>query len=63
MQIYEWRILKALTQTQAAELIGVSQATVSRWEMGAMPEARQIRLVTKATNGEVTANDFVEGAR
>src|SRR5207344_2186269 len=46
--LYRWRALRRIKQQHAAELLGVSQATISRWENGQLPpdEHEQLRLRT-----------------
>jgi transcriptional regulator with XRE-family HTH domain len=48
-----WRALRRIKQAHAAELLGVSQATVSRWENGQTPpapdEAERLRALMAAT--------------
>lgn len=51
-----WRMLRRMKQNRAAELLGVSQATVSRWESGMLapsaPQAARLRhLMTAALDG------------
>ncbi|HSV45805.1 MAG TPA: helix-turn-helix transcriptional regulator [Ramlibacter sp.] len=44
--LHRWRALRRIKQQHAAELLGVSQATISRWENGQLaPDAdEQVRL-------------------
>jgi transcriptional regulator with XRE-family HTH domain len=46
--LYRWRALRRIKQQHAAELLGVSQATISRWENGQLPPDadEQLRLRT-----------------
>lgn len=41
------RELKKLTQTQAAEQLGLSSPTISRWEAGTEPRAKHLPLICK----------------
>jgi transcriptional regulator with XRE-family HTH domain len=56
-----WRALRRIKQQHAAELLGVSQATVSRWENGQAPpdpgEAARLRTLMAARLD--SAADFV----
>lgn len=48
-----------LSQQEAAELIGVSRQTVSRWEAGkSVPSTNQVANICKAFN--IQANDLIE---
>ena len=50
---------KKLTQSDFAKLLGVSQATVSRYLEGVViPSAKIMAEIVKITNGAVTPNDF-----
>ena len=52
-----------LSQEELAERIGVSKASVSRWESRArIPEPRLWERIREVTGGEVTANDFTPAA-
>ncbi len=43
--------------------LGVDRSTVSRFRRGRrMPSAEMMRLIHQATDGAVTANDFVHSA-
>ena len=44
-----------------AEQIGVSNVTISRWISGTnMPRPEQLKEIYHATQGRVTANDFLD---
>lgn len=48
-----------LTQSEFASLIGVKQATVSRYLAGeSIPEPEIMSKIFKKTKGEITPNDF-----
>ena len=52
-----------MTATAFAEQIGVAIATVTRAARGEiMPSPETMKKIMAATNGQVTANDFYEGA-
>lgn len=54
-----YRTLTGLTMDAFAVSIGVSKASISKWEAGvAMPRRSQIEKVVTATDGCVTAQDF-----
>ena len=52
LSLRTWRALRRIKQAHAAQLLGVSQTTVSRWENGQIPltpdEAAQLRLLMSA---------------
>lgn len=49
-----------LSQAQFAEIAGVKQSTVSRWERGELsPSIREVGRVVRASDGKVTADDFI----
>lgn len=43
-----WRLFRRIKQEHAAELFGVSQSTVSRWEAGTLPMADDARMRIEA---------------
>lgn len=45
-----------------AEDMGVKPVTVYRWIKGDRFPRKHLQEIAKATNGEVTANDFVQAA-
>lgn len=50
-----------ITDAQFAERCDVDKSTVGRWAAGTtMPRRRQLRKITVASEGNVTANDFAE---
>lgn len=51
------RRLRALKQSVVAELVGVDQSTVSRWEAGALVPGRDLAEQILRTLGGVPAND------
>lgn len=48
-----------LSQREFAERIGVDQATVCRWLKGALPRRHHWPAIKDATDGAVTAADFI----
>lgn len=61
MKLKDWRKRDGITQAQAANRIGVSVTTVSRWEAGeVVPRQQQMAAIRKATKGAVGAVDFVK---
>lgn len=55
-RIRKMRQVQNLSQTQFADLLGVSQATVSQWERGiALPRVAIVPLVCKVLNTDVSA--------
>ncbi len=59
MNLNDWIKTKNLTTSQFAEMLGVSQPTVSRWINGVLfPSRKSIAAIIKTTNGEVSANDI-----
>lgn len=58
MKLLDWRRKAGLTQAQIADLIGVAQPAVTRYEAGRHPRPEIMRRIITATGGEVTAADF-----
>ena len=51
MNIKEMRIKRGLTQKQLAELLGVKQSNISRWEAGTFqPNATTLKKMADALN-------------
>lgn len=49
MTLHDLRTTAGLSQEELAKLVGVTQATVSRWEAGKMvPNADKLRSLVKA---------------
>ena len=60
MKLRDYLSSHGLTTADFAEVIGVSQASVSRYASGARrPEWTVLGRIVMATNGRVTANDFM----
>lgn len=49
-----------LTDTAFAGLVGVGQATISRYHRGRFPSIEQIIKIEEVTGGAVKANDHVK---
>lgn len=59
MNLREWRNAKDLKMPAAAELLGLSQPSLSRIEAGEQfPSPETIEKLAKASNGEITASDL-----
>lgn len=64
MKLKDWRAREALTQAQAAVMIGVTVTTIHRWECGGVvPRQQWLAAIRKATKGAVGSVDFVGGAK
>ncbi|MDQ0466753.1 DNA-binding XRE family transcriptional regulator [Caulobacter ginsengisoli] len=59
VSLRRWRVLNRIKQADAAERLGVSQTTISRWETGARaPEGREARrLITLLAARPGSASD------
>lgn len=56
MNLREWRSAKDLTQTEAADKLGISQSDVSRIETGKQwPDAETLARIIKNSGDEITA--------
>lgn len=59
MTLTEWRKAKNLTMTGAADVLGISQSSISRAEAGKQwPDKETLELIFQRTGGAVTPNDF-----
>lgn len=60
MTLDEYFKLNGMLRGEFAKKINRAEATVWRWEKGKrFPHRNDIRRITKATGGKVTANDFM----
>lgn len=60
MRLKTYLRLNGLTQKQFAENVGSTYWAVRKWCYGErMPRPAQLRKINSATNGQVTANDFM----
>ncbi|MRU22661.1 helix-turn-helix domain-containing protein [Xylella fastidiosa subsp. multiplex] len=55
----KYLITSGIKQAVFAEKIGATQAAVSRYAAGRLPEEPYLTAIYNATNRQVTANDFV----
>jgi transcriptional regulator with XRE-family HTH domain len=63
-RIAEWLDLSGQNQSQFANELGVTPATVSRWMNGTRsPRWEQLRKINAVTKGFITANHFVPAAK
>lgn len=62
MRLGDWLTAKKMTDADFATKVGVDRSTVGRWVDGSnMPRRRNMADIARVTDGQVTANDFVEG--
>lgn len=65
MTLKEWRISKALTQLELADLLrkhgagSIAQQHVSNWESGTRPRVEHLIAIEKATRGRVKPESFL----
>lgn len=63
MRLKEYRQRAGLSQSELADMLGTTQATVQRWETSRhIPRQREMQRIAEKTAGAVTPNDFVLGA-
>ena len=61
MTLYEYMQRQKITQNEMADIVGVSQATISRWLASELyPDWLNLVKIHEATSGLVTANDFFD---
>jgi transcriptional regulator with XRE-family HTH domain len=61
MKLGKWLKTKGLTLDRFGEMIGRDHSSVLRYIRGEqMPNRDTLAKISKATGGEVTANDFVD---
>jgi transcriptional regulator with XRE-family HTH domain len=60
MKISDWLAKADIADSEFADRIGVSRQALSRYKAGARtPRPNVLARIREATNGRVTANDFV----
>lgn len=59
-RIKRLRIERGWNQTELAERLGVTQATVSRWEKGSLPDARLLAALAELAGASV--KDFIDSS-
>ena len=62
MTLAEYLADTKTSRAQFARLIGVKHITVTRYVEGRCPDWRIMAKIVEATDGKVTANDFLEAA-
>lgn len=55
----DWRKARGLSQEAFGKLIGVTKASVSRYEQGRIPEWPAMLEIVKVTKRQVTPNDWL----
>lgn len=60
MTLSEYLKQHQIDRQQFAETIGVDRVSVYRWETGKAFPIRHLQKIIAATDGAVTANDFVQ---
>ncbi len=59
-QIKRARIIEGLTQTELAELLGISNVSVCKWESGqTFPSTKRLKQVAEALH--TTVADLIDG--
>jgi DNA-binding transcriptional regulator YdaS (Cro superfamily) len=63
MKLSDYMAREGLTDTALALKLGVASSTVLRWRSEkTKPDWRVLPAITAATDGQVTANDFIQSA-
>lgn len=61
MLLTDYRKKQDITQKEAAEQLSVSRDVYCSWEYGIrMPRPDSLQKITEWSDGNVTANDFIE---
>lgn len=58
MELSAWRRDNGWTLAELGDRLGVSEASVSRYERGRIPEPDVMRRIVDLSGGRVTPNDF-----
>jgi transcriptional regulator with XRE-family HTH domain len=59
----QWRVLTGKTQGEAGALVGVPQATWSRWESGVLiPSLATVKRIGALTDGSLTVAEMIEAS-
>ena len=62
MQLTQYLVENQISQTKFSQLLEVSQPTVHKWlNKKAIPSGRRILQIYRLTEGEVSAEDFIDG--
>ncbi len=59
MKLSKWMDLAKKSAVEVAADAGVSRAAVYAWKRGTVPRPPLMEVLTRITDGAVTANDFV----
>lgn len=59
-KLQKWREQEGLTQAQAAERIGITQQSWSRYESGRVPEPDIIRQIVDRTKGDAVPIEYAD---
>lgn len=60
MTLHTYLASMGISDARFAELVGRHRVTVSRWRRGkVVPDWEALSAISKATGGQVTANDFL----
>lgn len=60
MRLGDWLHRQQMTRESFGELVGVHHSAVTKWVHGRMPRREHLIKIGQVTNGQVTADDFVE---
>jgi predicted XRE-type DNA-binding protein len=62
MQLTQYLVENQISQKEFSQLLEVSQPTVHKWlNKKAIPSGRRIIQIYQLTEGEVSAEDFIDG--
>ena len=62
MKLVNYLKRNQITRDEFAAMIGVDRVSVWRWENGRVFPLRHLEAIARATDGKVTANDFLRVA-